>query len=263
MITPLRHLKQIPTRNKSVMINDSEQKDEWVTKIWPSLRQMVLQDTEIQDIRKERIGIIITALMVSGIFSYFPKSIHSFVITTGAGILIYAISMYVHYGDNNILLSNPHRKAILLNIIVLMSINFIVFVCSYIMAYSRINRLYSGFLPFYYLYLVMVYYIFTITSCRDGVFIFNFERNDKALKNLFYKVKNFESDLIYFALYPKMRYFNGDIAIDVYPKVNPTTSIDVEDVTHVLTTADLELAPNESDFNMHVPLLTSDPKLYR
>ena len=102
-----------------------------------------------------------------------------------------------------------------------------------------------------------------ITSCRDGVFVFNFERNDKALKDLFYKVKNFESDLTYFTLYPKIRFFNGDIAIDVYPKINQTTNIDAEDVSQALNTADLELTPNEYDSGMHVPLLTSVQKVHR
>ena len=132
------------------------------------------------------------------------------------------------------------------------------------MAFSGIKRFYGRSLPLQLLLPFMSSYLFMINSCRDGVSFFTFERNDKALKHLYCKVKNFESDLTYFTLYPKIRFFNGDIAIDVYPKIDqPVTIHDNADVVvpQTLIPAELELTPNESEFGINDPLLTSEQQV--
>ena len=266
MITPIRHQKQIPKTNPSLNFN-SEQIDEWEMKIWPHLRGVVLQDNEIQDIRIERICICLIALLISGILQ---MSNHFIRTTGGVAVMIYAIAMYIQYGDRNIQLLNPQRRAIILNGCVLILLNGLVFFLSYassfyyeLLANKPHDYLDTIFLQSIYVYPVTIFYIVTITSCRDGVFCASFERQDKALKTLYYKVKTFEDTLTHFSLHPSIRFFNGDIAIDVYPKIKQST-VNVTVATEVLSSVEMPknvdcamTRTNDTDFGtgMNDPLL--------
>jgi hypothetical protein len=259
MIYPVRYQKKIPNENMSANFY-SEQVDEWVTKIWPHLRDIVLHDDEIQDIRNERIRICWIAWVLSGILVFmFPESNHYILIAIGSVIMIYAIAKYIQLGDPGITSLNPQRKAILLNIIIIIVLNLIVFLFSIVWLNKKhYDELFAISLPVF-----TSLYLFIFTSCRDGVLFFSFERQDKALKSLYYQVKLFGGTLTYFTLYPRIRFFNGDIAIDVYPKIDQPNTNDT-DLPQVLCplemsdNASCEISTAESKFGMNDPLLTRD-----
>ena len=110
MIKPRRYLKQIPNKDNPTNFNE-EQIDEWVTKIWPHLREFVIGDQEIQDIRSERIRAMLAAIVISSIIvCAIPALYHfSLIAAIGVGTMIYAIFMYIKYGDPDIISLNPHR----------------------------------------------------------------------------------------------------------------------------------------------------------
>jgi hypothetical protein len=113
-------------------------------------------------------------------------------------------------------------------------------------------------------YVVVLLYLLIVKCCRDGVFVFSFERQDKALKALYYQVKLFDGALTYFTLYPRIRFDNGDIAIDVYLKTSQLINHNHETIpqlpgqedTSINVNGDGDTYPSDSSFSLTDPLLT-------
>jgi hypothetical protein len=238
---------------------------------------MVLQDNEIQEIRMGTLRILRIAIAVAGILNIFPTLHHLLLMAVvGVGITIYTVCIYFLHGDPDIISSNPRLIAIRWNTSMLIIVSLTLFLSSYVhasMTFGITNDLFDDVVFLWFLFPlqhmlfdcpIITLYLFIIISCRDGVFVFSFERQDKAVKALYYQIKKFDGTLTYFTLYPRIRYHEFDMVIDVYLKnsqpINDNNNHEnipqVSEQFDIPINADGDMSPSDSTFGLTDPLLT-------